>query len=182
MTNAQPIWTETISFDEIPEGGSHIHLVADQHTRDEMAKAASLRDVSRLEASFNIMRQGNRSLRIVGDVTANIGQTCVVTLEPVESEVHENFSLLFTESAGASIADDQGQATVEFGDADTPEPMHAGTVDIAAVATEFFLLGINPYPRKEGAVFEPPPTVEDQSSHPFAALSALKKGKTGRSG
>lgn len=180
MINAQPIWTETISFDEIPEGGSHIHLVADQHTCDEMARAASLREVTRLEASFNITRHGDRSLRIVGDVTANVGQTCVVTLEPIESEVHENFSLLFTESTGASMADEQGKATVEFGDADVPEPMKAGAVDIAAMATEFFLLGIDPYPRKEGAVFEPPRAAEDPSAHPFAALAALKKGKTGR--
>ncbi len=31
-----------------------------------------------------------------------------------------------------------------------------GTVDLGAIATEFFLLGIDPYPRKEGAEFEAP--------------------------
>ena len=42
----------------------------------------------------------------------------------------------------------------------------------------FLILGIDPYPRKAGAVFEPvnaPPAPED---HPFAGLSALKEQKT----
>ena len=50
-------------------------------------------------------------------------------------------------------------------------------VDLGAVATEFLLLGIDPYPRKPGAVFDAPPA-GDPSSHPFAALAALKKGET----
>ena len=37
------------------------------------------------------------------------------------------------------------------------------------------MLGIDPYPRKPDATFEPP-AVEDESEHPFAALAALKKG------
>ena len=48
-------------------------------------------------------------------------------------------------------------------------------VDLGAVATEFLLLGIDPYPRKPGAVFDAPPA-GDPASHPFAALAALKKG------
>jgi hypothetical protein len=41
------------------------------------------------------------------------------------------------------------------------------------IATEFLLLAIDPYPRKPGAVFQPPVT-EDNSAHPFASLAALK--------
>ena len=46
-----------------------------------------------------------------------------------------------------------------------------------AVATEFLLLGLDPYPRKPGAVFDAPPA-DDPASRPFAALAALKKGET----
>jgi hypothetical protein len=49
-------------------------------------------------------------------------------------------------------------------------------VDLGAVATEFLLLGIDPYPRKEGAEFEPRIT-GDPAAHPFAALASLKKPK-----
>jgi hypothetical protein len=37
------------------------------------------------------------------------------------------------------------------------------------------MLGLDPYPRKEGAVFEPVIAPVDPADHPFAALKALKK-------
>ena len=51
-------------------------------------------------------------------------------------------------------------------------------IDLGAVATEFLILGIDPYPRKPGAVFEAPAAGEG-GGHPFAALAALKKGRPG---
>ena len=60
---------------------------------------------------------------------------------------------------------------------DPPEALRDGVIDLGAVATEFLLLGIDPYPRKPGAVFDAPPA-GDPASHPFAALAALKKGDT----
>jgi hypothetical protein len=47
-------------------------------------------------------------------------------------------------------------------------------LDLGALATEFLMLGINPYPRKPGSQFAAP-VVEDAGEHPFAALEALKK-------
>jgi hypothetical protein len=48
-----------------------------------------------------------------------------------------------------------------------------GTADLGAVATEFLLLGIDPYPRKPGAVFALPD--EDATGDgPFAVLAKLR--------
>ena len=47
-------------------------------------------------------------------------------------------------------------------------------LDFGALATEFLILGIDPYPRKPGAQFAAP-KVEDAGEHPFAVLEALKK-------
>ena len=96
-------------------------------------------------------------------------------LEPIENEIHEAVDLLFTSRAKDSMADSEGKITLDFNDPDSAEPIREGIVDLAAIATEFFLLGIDPYPRKEGAVFDAPKTPEDPSKHPFAALAALKK-------
>ena len=59
--------------------------------------------------------------------------------------------------------------------ADGPEPLIGGAVDLGAIAIEFLILGIDPYPRKPGAVFEASPAGDDPAK-PFAALAALKKG------
>jgi hypothetical protein len=49
-----------------------------------------------------------------------------------------------------------------------------GTVDLGGLAVEFLLLGIDPYPRKPGVVFEAT-SIGEASSHPFAALAKLKE-------
>jgi hypothetical protein len=55
--------------------------------------------------------------------------------------------------------------------------LQGGTVDLGAVATEFLLLGIDPFPRKPNAVFDAPGG-SDRPESPFAALAALKQEKT----
>ena len=48
---------------------------------------------------------------------------------------------------GRQVAGEEGQGADEG-----PETLHGGVVDLGAVATEFLILGIDPYPRKPGAV------------------------------
>ncbi|MCW5690545.1 MAG: DUF177 domain-containing protein, partial [Pseudolabrys sp.] len=55
-----------------------------------------------------------------------------------------------------------------------PEPLTGNSIDLGAIAAEFLVLAIDPYPRKEGAQFAPP-AVEKGGNYPFAALTALKK-------
>ena len=58
------------------------------------------------------------------------------------------------------------------------EPLIGGSIDLGALATEFLILGLDPYPRKPGATFQPPADAKPEES-PFAALAALKKGRDG---
>jgi uncharacterized metal-binding protein YceD (DUF177 family) len=112
---------------------------------------------------------------VVGSVSADVGQNCVVTLEPIENKIEENVDLLFAPAVEAKGAE-KGKDIVE--EAEPPEPLIGGMVDLAAIATEFVLLGIDPYPRKPGAVFAAP-RAEEEGGHPFAALAALKKAPKG---
>ena len=67
-----------------------------------------------------------------------------------------------------------GRARCPDADEEPPEQLIDGKLDLGALASEFLLLAIDPYPRKPGAEFSPP-KVEDEGDHPFAALAALKK-------
>jgi uncharacterized metal-binding protein YceD (DUF177 family) len=179
MTDSDSTWSHPISIDDVAERGLHVDLVADESTRVDLARSAGLRDLPKLSAAFDITREGTDAWRIAGEVSATVGQNCVVTLEPIENEIREAVDLLFTSRGERSIADSEGKATLRFDDPDPVEPLPEGQVDLGAIATEFFLLGIDPYPRKEGAVFNPPMSPEDPSKHPFAALEALKKAGGG---
>jgi uncharacterized metal-binding protein YceD (DUF177 family) len=171
-------WSAPIQIDEVPDTGRHVALSADAATREAVARVAGLRSLPRFDASFDLAKQASGGLRVVGEVSATVGQTCVVTLEPIENEIREAVDLLFTPNgASAEAAVDaqiSDEAALSVEDGEPPEPLVDGTVDLGAVATEFLILGIDPYPRKPGAIFAPP-EVEDEGEHPFAALAALKK-------
>ena len=113
-------------------------------------------------------------MRVAGRVAATVGQTCVVTLEPVTNDVAERVDLLFAPQA--SNGDAGGTATKPAATEYEMEPLIGGVVDLGALATEFLILGLDPYPRKPGAVFQPlQETGADET--PFSALGALKKAQ-----
>ena len=113
---------------------------------------------------------------MTGNVSARVGQTCVVTLEPVESEYRRTGRPAgFTpqaDSAGVGKIGDTDYAA-HTSDEDPPEPLVGGKVDLGGVATDF-LLGIDPYPRKEEQNSRRP-KMEEGPQAPVAALEALKK-------
>ena len=73
--------------------------------------------------------------------------------------------------------DEKGER-VEVTPIDAPEPLIGNSVDLGAIASEFLMLAVDPYPRKAGVAFEPP-AKEADTGGPFAALAALKKKETG---
>jgi hypothetical protein len=89
----------------------------------------------------------------------------VLTLDPLENDLDEPIEVLFAPPVDA-FAKDEGD--------EPPEPLIEGKVDLGAIATEFLLLGIDPYPRKAGAEFAAVRSADD-SARPFAALETLKK-------
>ena len=171
-----PAWSAPVTVAAVPETGRRLDLVADNTARAAIAKAAGLAALPRLEAGFDLTRQGADGLHAVGRVSATVVQNCVVTLEPIESEIDEAVDLVFL----PDVAPPAEAVDLEALQADEPpEAIRDGVIDLGAVATEFLLLGLDPYPRKPGAVFEAPPA-GDPVSHPFAALAALKKGDTAK--
>jgi len=88
-------WHVPVALDDVPEEGRHFDLAADADTRAAVARMAGLRDLPRLEASFDVTRHGRTGLHVAGRVSATAGQTCVVSLEPLANEVTEDIDLLF---------------------------------------------------------------------------------------
>ena len=171
MENTQNRWSVPVAVDNIPETGLHIEAEAPAEVRAQLVKLANLRDLPHLSAVFDLTRRGG-GVHVAGQVKARVGQTCVVTLEPLENDLDEPINVLFAPRLEVAAKDDGADRTA--GDEEPPEPLIEGKVDLGAVATEFLLLGIDPYPRKAGAEFVAVKTADD-SARPFAALEALKK-------
>ncbi len=169
-------WHLPIHREDVPDDGLHLEREADAQVRERLSLLAGdvVTRVIELALAAELTPHGE-GLRATGRVTAKVGQTCVVTLEPIENMVAESFDVLFLPPDGAD--GDAAPSGAEPAEVDeTPETLVNGTADIGAVATEFFLLGIDRYPRKPGAVFAP--AAEDRAADsPFAALAKLKPEK-----
>lgn len=178
MPERDQCWSRCVSLADVPEEGLHIVLDADSTVRTMLARTANLRELPHLEASFDLRRKGRDGLHVTGEVSATIGQNCVVTLEPVEQNLHEVIDLVFAPGPADQLGDGSGEASFGLSDNEPPEPLAGGMVDLGTIATEYFLLGIDPYPRKPGALFEGAPTgapTGERPASPFAALEVLKK-------
>lgn len=171
-------WSVRVTVDDVPvETGRHFALSADADARGAIARVASLRDLPRLDATFDVTRRGSEALHVVGRISATVGQNCVVTLEPLSNEVEENVDLVFAPPSpmvGQQMVDDddKGMSKRVRRNLDGPEALVEGAVDLGALATEFLILGLDPYPRKEGAVFQPLQDLKPEPG-PFAALAGL---------
>jgi hypothetical protein len=173
MTQPAQPWHVPVRLEDVPETGLHLDLEADEHVRAGLATLAGATDIPRLEAVLDVVRSGN-GLRATGRVSATVRQTCVVTLEPVQNEVDEPIDVIFKPpSAGDDAAEDVSGGPNADG---PPEALADGIADLGAIAAEFLLLGIDPYPRKPGAQFTPPAEHGDAAS-PFATLVRLKDAK-----
>jgi hypothetical protein len=171
MIRPEQPWHVPVRLEDVPDTGLHFDLVADEHIRAGLAALARVRDVPRLEAALDVVRYGN-GLRATGRVSATVGQTCVVTLELMENQVDEFIDVIFAPPSAGDFVNHNASFEAD----EPPEPLSDGAADIGALAAEFLLLGIDPYPRKPGAAFTPPPE-ESAAAAPFAALARLKDAK-----
>ncbi len=178
MTHKADPWRLPVAVEQIPDAGLHRDSEADQVVREAMAGAAGLRDVLSARASFDVTPLSGGRVHVAGRVQARIGQTCVVTLDPIENDIDEPIDLIFAppeqipELAALVDEDVEGESEIP----DPPEPIENGVIDLGRLATDVLFLAIDPYPRKPGAVFEPVVAAADPEDHPFAALKALQPG------
>ena len=169
-------WRVPVAVAQIPETGLHRDIEADQATRDAVADVGVLRAVLSVQASFDVTPNSGGRFHVSGHVRARVGQTCVVTLEEIESDIDEPIDLIFAPPEQipemAALVDEAGENDEET--PNSPEPIENGIIDLGRLATDALYLGVDPYPRKPDAVFEPQVEAVDPEDHPFAALKALQ--------
>jgi len=168
------VFSRPVKVDTLPRDGLRQKIAANADERGALARQFGLVSVGELKADFLVQRVG-RCIRVSGMASAEVTQTCVVTLEPFDAEIEEEVDVRF---APPPAEDHKGrgpetEAKLQFDDEDEPDPIIDGKIDLGALAAEFVALGLDPYPRKPDAAFDPP-IEEDEEEKPFAALKGLK--------
>ena len=175
MKSADP-WRVLVLVAQMPDVGLHRAFEANDATRRAMADLAGLREITSASASFDLTLKSGGRVHVTGEVHARIGQSCVVTLEPIENAIDEMIDLMFAPSEQipslSALTEEAAASDEEI--PDPPEPIVNGMIDLGRLATDALFLAIDPYPRRRDAVFEPPAEIIDPADHPFAALKALR--------
>ena len=176
MTDKSDPWRVPVLVAQIPDTGLHRDIEAGPATREAMAEVAGLREIVSANASLDVTPKSGGRFHVAGHVRARVGQTCVVTLDPIENDIDEEVDLIFAPPEQipdlADLVDEAVDSDVEI--PDPPEPIENGVIDLGRLATDALFLAIDPYPRRSDAVFEPPVIATDPADHPFAALKALQ--------
>jgi hypothetical protein len=176
MTDKADPWRVPVTVAQIPDTGLHRDIEADPAVREAMARLGGLRDILSANASLDVTPRGGGRFHVGGRVRARVGQNCVVTLDPVENDIDEEVDLIFAPVEQivqmADLVNEAAEGGVEI--PDPLEPIVNGVIDLGRIATDALFLGIDPYPRRKDAVFEPPVAAADPEDHPFAALRALQ--------
>ncbi|WP_156964413.1 YceD family protein [Methylocapsa aurea] len=180
-------FSRPLAVDDVPEGGLEISIRADPAECAAMAQNDGLEAILSLDANFQATKQGRGGIRIRGRLHALAVQTCVVSLDPFEAEIEADIDVGFapapeiaSESGRASWDLDTGsEAPAAFSTQgrDPPDPIVDGRIDLGALAEEFLVLSLDPYPRKPGARFDESILSGDpvEKVSPFAVLKKLKE-------
>ena len=165
-----------VRVESVPEGGVEHAIEASEAERRALAKLNGLPAIGRLAARFALSRAGRGIIRVRGDVKAEVTQTCVISLESFDVVLQEPVDVRFAPvAAGSPSRRAPSIASAEAGafairDEDEPDPIVDGKIDLGALAAEFMVLGLDPYPRKPGVDFSPPTVEQEEPDSPLARL------------
>ena len=147
-----------------PEGRREI-LEADEPERAALARRFGIPAVESLRAELRLSPETDGTVRAEGRLVADVVQTCVVTLEPVQQRVEEDVALRLL-SSGREPQDEPDEV-------DEVATRH-GVADLGEAVAEQLALALDPYPRAPGAIL--PAEATDPGEHPMAALAKLRGG------
>ncbi|MBV9077245.1 MAG: DUF177 domain-containing protein [Methylobacteriaceae bacterium] len=173
ITDSVGPFSRPVAVNRLPDDGTEVTVTANEEERRDLAMDFGLPAIGRLEGRFRL-RPTRTGVQVAGTVTAEVTQTCVVTLEPFDSILTEEVEVEFTEPSRTSP---RGEPAPELeADLDIPDEIVDGRVDLGAVTSEFLALGLDPYPRKPGVsfAFEDDP---EAKAGPLAELARLRRGE-----
>jgi uncharacterized metal-binding protein YceD (DUF177 family) len=172
-----------VDLADISPAALDLTFTASPDERSDLAAANGLIAVNGLSASAGVTRDGSRGVSVEGRIIADIVQTCVVSLVPVEQHIDESFLVRFLEADARNRVPPRppgGEVVIHADEPDPPEIISGPWIDLGALVEEHFVLAIDHYPRAPGATLPAEAVDSDHAGRdsPFAALSALANDRS----
>ena len=173
--------SRAVRVDQVPNSGLDVDVVATPAECEALARRFGIVAVGALAAQVRLKPiRGGEVIRVNGRLTADVVQSCVVTLEPVPAHVDEEFDMTFSTAAEEEAEEDLSEIDLSLEDEDPPDPIVGGIIDVGEVVSEHLALALDPFPRKPGASIpaaREPAAEDDGRPNPFAVLAKLRQKK-----
>ncbi|WP_093001452.1 DUF177 domain-containing protein [Rhizobium sp. NFR07] len=181
-TSGKPPFSYPVKVGNISANAVTVKVEASPGELKGVAELWDVVEVKALKAEVYLSRWKKDGVRIKGRVSAEIVQSCVVTLEPVESKIDETFEQIFIPEGSKLariVANDAAEMVLDPDGPDAPETFIGDTIDVGEAVTEFAALAIDPYPRAKDVDFsdhiESDASTKSDKPNPFAVLKDWKK-------
>ncbi len=143
--------------------GARFEVEATPDERRALAERMGLVAIHSLACRFDLQRGVAETIEAQGLLRARIRQTCVVSLDPFDSDLAESFSVRFVPA---------GRETEDLDlESDDEVAYEGGVLELGEAASEQLALALDPFPRMPGA--ELPAAVQPEEGGAFAALGKL---------
>tara|TARA_R110000868_G_scaffold29889_10_gene111068 strand:+ start:6719 stop:7288 length:570 start_codon:yes stop_codon:yes gene_type:complete len=186
MTPAETIVPEfsvVVSLDSIGDEPRRMEISAGGEERSALSRRFGLVSIEKFASDLVLawIKPG-KVLSLKGRISANVTQSCVVTLDPVAAEVDEEVDIVFSKNP---------EQTADIIDPNEAETLEGEEIDVGEIVSEELSLALDPYPRRAdidpeslklgpGARLMSEEAAGDEAresrkkDNPFNVLSALK--------
>ncbi|MES2729701.1 MAG: DUF177 domain-containing protein [Pseudomonadota bacterium] len=178
-------WSVPIDVDKVSSTPLPLSISPSDSERSAVARRLGVTEVNDLKAEIVLVNMiGSHLIQVNGTLSATITQSCVVTLQPIETHIRDEFETWFADAAQAipyarAKQDVQrkasGQEIEILNEKDDPESIVNGKIDIGELVVQYLSLSIDPYPHAPEVDDDRPETISAGTEiSPFAALAALR--------
>ncbi|GBQ36474.1 DUF177 domain-containing protein [Gluconacetobacter azotocaptans] len=179
-------FSRRIAVGRIALSGKDMTIEANRDECAALAVRLGLPAIRALSCRYRLTPGRQGEVLAEGWLTARVEQVCVITTDPFEDAMTEEFAARFVPAERFRADEDLDPEAMD------EIPYERDMIDLGELAAEELSLILDPYPRRPGSVLPegvgqvdaPPPAPEDggaedggedRTRRPFAALAALKK-------
>ena len=163
-----------IELDDLARGEVELEVRARPAERAALATRFALVSLERLGARVRARRLSGGVYGLRGRLSADVTQSCVITLAPFAASIDEGFSLTWSSGSGWV---DEGETLVEV-EGMRPTAWDGTAIDVGEAVAQQLALALDPYPRAPDAKTTEPAedeAPEEEGRRPFAALAELRR-------
>jgi hypothetical protein len=132
-----------VSVMRLPKKGMPVLIDAGPEQLEALAREHRLLEAKGFHADLVVSPWKRDGVAVSGRVEGDIVQECVVTLEPIETHVEEKVSAVFIPE-GSKLDRFEGlsgcEMVLDVDGPDMPESFSGTSIDVGALAEEFFAL------------------------------------------